>query len=213
MECFVSEGSLAGDVSRDGGRRPSASSASPPTRQSFAQTIAIVDNLPDGDALLVVGLAPMRFTVGARATTRVCCSGARCPWSARASGGARGPGVVEHRRSPSVLPGAFDYLSAYLRARPEDGLGCLEEIGYEPHYWDGQPAQSAARRRSEAEDRVAVDGPLYARHGAYNLGHARGARCGWPASAASPSPSSSSRSTLTSPTRRGPGSCPTTGVA
>ena len=47
-----------------GGRRPSASSASPPTRQSFAQSIALVENLPDGDALLAVGLAPMRFTDG-----------------------------------------------------------------------------------------------------------------------------------------------------
>jgi hypothetical protein len=168
MESFVSEGSLTADVSRAAGTEVGVVSLAA-HGQSFAQTIAIVDNLPDGDALLAVGLAPMRFTV-APASDAGLLLGRTMPLvspylrEALAAQGVDAPAVT------SVLPGAFDYLSAYLRSRPQDGLGWLEDIGYEPHYWDGQPVNSVTAKTSEAEDRIAIDGPLYARHGAYNLG-------------------------------------------
>ena len=167
MECFVSEGSLAGDVSREAGDAVGVVSLAA-HGQSFAQTIAIVDNLPQGEALLVVGLASMRFTVSPEQDAGLLL-GRTLPLvsprleAALAVQGVSAPPIT------SVLPGAFDYLSAYLRARPEDGVSLFEEVGYEPHYWDGEPAQSEAAKTSEAADRIALDRPLYESNGAYNL--------------------------------------------
>jgi hypothetical protein len=167
MECFVSEESLAGDVSRAADDAVGVVSLAA-HGQSFAQTIAIVDNLPDGDGLLVVGLAPMRFTATPDRDAGLLVGRTLPLVSPRLQAALAAQGVSAPLVT-SVLPGAFDYLSAYLRARPEDGLSFFEEVGYEPHYWDGQPARSEAAKTSEAADRLALDGPLYEDNGAYNL--------------------------------------------
>jgi hypothetical protein len=167
MECFVSEQSLAADVSR-AARADVGVVSLAAHGQSFAQTIAIVDNLPDGDALLLVGLAPMRFTVTPERDAGLLLGRTMPLLSERLREALAAQGVAE----PAVmtlLPGAFDYLSTYAQGRADDGLAWLEDVGYEPHYWDGQPVRSVAAKTSEAEDRLALDQPLYAANGAYNL--------------------------------------------
>lgn len=167
MESFVDEASVAADLSRAAGEEVGFVSLAA-HGQSFAQTLAIVDNLPRGEALLLVGLAPMRFTVAPEADAGLLrgrtmpLSSPRLRAALRAQGVA-GPAVT------TLLPGAFDYLSTYLRSRPEEGTAWLEDLDYEPHYWNGQAPRSTARKTREAADRIALDRGLYARNGAYNL--------------------------------------------
>jgi len=167
MECFVSEESLAADVSRAADADVGVVSLAA-HGQSFAQTIAIVDNLPDGDALLAVGLAPRHFTVAPESDAGLLL-GRTMPLVSPYLRDALTAQGIDPPAVTSVLPGTFDYLSAYLQSRSEDGLAWLEDVGYEPHYWDGQPVRSLSAKTSEAKDRIAIDAPLYARHGAYNL--------------------------------------------
>jgi len=167
MESFVSEKSLAADVSREAGGEVDVVSLAA-HGQSFAQTIAVVDNLPEGDALLAIGLAPMRFTVAPEKDAGLMV-GRTMPLLSRrlrdalVVRGVAGPAVT------TVLPGAFDFLSTYLRGRPEEGLAWFEDVDYESHYWDGQPARPVARKRAEAEARIALDVPLYEANADYNF--------------------------------------------
>lgn len=167
MECFVSEESLAADVSRAAGADVGVVNLAA-HGQSFAQTIAIVDNLPDGDALLLVGLAPMRFTVTPERDAGLLLGRTMPLLSERLRDALAAQGVAEPAVT-TLLPGAFDYLSTYVQSRADDGLAWLDDVGYEPHYWDGQPVRTVAAKTSEAADRLALDRPLYAAHGAYNL--------------------------------------------
>jgi len=168
MECFVSEASLAADLRRAAGADVGFVSLAA-HGQSFAQTLAIVDNLPAGEALLAVGLAPMRFT-GAPERDAGLLLGRTLPLVSPRLREALGAQGVAAPAVTSVLPGAFDYLASYVRSRPNDGVGWLEDLGYSAHYWEGEPARSRAAKTSEAEDRIALDAPLYAENGAYNLG-------------------------------------------
>jgi len=93
MECFVSEESLAADVSRAADADVGVVSLAA-HGQSFAQTIAIVDNLPDGDALLAVGLAPRHFTVAPESD-----AGLLLDWY----GGERSPKPLWELELPSLL--------------------------------------------------------------------------------------------------------------
>jgi hypothetical protein len=167
MECFVDESSLAADLSSAAGEQVGFVSLAA-HGQSFAQTLAIVDNLPPGDALLLVGLAPMRFTVAPEADAGLLHGRTMPLASARLREVLHAQGVAEPAMT-TVLPGAFDYVSTYLRSRPDEGSAWLADLDYEPHYWDGQAPRSVAAKTSEAAERIALDRDLYARNGAYNL--------------------------------------------
>mgnify|MGYP005837605781 CR=1 FL=1 len=167
MECFVSEASLAADVSRAAGREVRVVSLAA-HGQSFAQTIAIIDNLPAGEALLAVGLAPMRFTVAPEKDAGLML-GRTMPLPSQYLRETLVAQGLDEPVADTVLPGAADYLSTYLRGRPDEGYAWLEEMTYETHYWNGQPLRSIAAKTSEAADRVALDRELYRRHAAYNL--------------------------------------------
>ena len=60
-EALVSGPSLAADVARLGGASVSAWNAST-SNQDFAETLAIVDNVPDSPTWVIIGIGPGRFT-------------------------------------------------------------------------------------------------------------------------------------------------------
>lgn len=171
MECFVSESSLAADVSRASGSEAGVVSLAA-HGQSFAQAIAVVDNLPaavgDGRVLLAIGLAPMRFTVAPEKDAGLMLGRTMPLPSARLREALAGQGIEEPALT-TVLPGAFDYLSTYMAGRPDEGLAWLEDVDYEEHYWNDQPVRSRAAKEGEATARTTLDRELYRRYASYNL--------------------------------------------
>jgi hypothetical protein len=168
MEAIVSERSFEAALERAGGGDVTFVSLAAHA-QSFGQTIAIVENLPDGAALLLVGLAPMRFTTAPEEDGRLL-SGKPLPLESSRLAALLGEryGMRPSRLAP--LPGVFDYATNYVRARTLGETGLFEAIEYEPHYYDGsRPPASADRKRGSAAEEMARDAELYELHGAYNL--------------------------------------------
>ena len=60
-EALLGEASFASDVARLGGERVAAWNAST-SNQDFAETLAIVDNVPDTPTWVIIGIGPGRFT-------------------------------------------------------------------------------------------------------------------------------------------------------
>ena len=120
-------------------------------QQTLAQTLAIIDNLPPGPALLAIGLTPMRFTTSP-ATDAGLLSGR--PILVHSPRLAQLAPRLYGRGSPfwGVLPGIFDYAGAYLRVRAADGPFWGVRIPYAHHYYppahEGRSAAGQTAGRS-----------------------------------------------------------------
>ena len=168
MESFVSQRSLTAAVRRDSGETVDVVSLAA-HQQSFAQNLVIVDNLPRGPAVLLVGLAPSRFTTSPSADARLL-SGRplllRSPRLELLSGKLFG----KHPPFGGVLPGIFDYVGAYLRARAADGVMWGDRIGYAHHYYPaGAKGASPLAKRLNVDSVLTRDRTLYAQYGDYNF--------------------------------------------
>ena len=148
MEMMVSEHSLAGAIQRAGGGQVNVVSLAA-HQESLAMTLAIIDNLPPGPAVLAVGLTPSRL-ITSPATDAGLLSGRplllRSPRLEQLA-----PALYGKKASiTGVLPGFFDYTSAYLRARLDDGVLWGVRIPYAHHYYPpgSKSASPAAKRRN-----------------------------------------------------------------
>jgi len=168
MESVVGEGSLAAAVRRDSSEDVDVVSLAA-HQQSLAQSLVIVDNLPPGPGVVLVGLAPMRFTPSPAADARLL-SGRplllRSPRLELLSSKLFG----KHPPFGGALPGIFDYTGAYLRARAADGVFWGGRISYTPHYYPaGEKGALPLAKRLNVDAVLTRDGALYAQYGAYNF--------------------------------------------
>jgi hypothetical protein len=168
MESIVSEASLARAIDAAGGGRVNVISMAA-HQESLAQTLAIIDNLPPGPAVLAIGLAPMRFTTSPAADAGLLSGRPILVRSPRLD--ALAPKLYG-RNSPfwGILPGIFDYAGAYLRVRAADGPFWGVRIPYAHHYYP--PGASGAlplAKRRNVLDVLARDSRLYAENADYNF--------------------------------------------
>ena len=182
IESFVSDQALAGAIASAGGGPVNVVSLAA-HQQSLAQTLAVVDNLPPGKAVLLIGLAPARFGTSPSQDVGLL-SGrpivVRSPWLDRLA-----PRLYGTRPSiKGILPGIFDYVGSYLRQRAAAGPFWGLSLPYATHYYPpgSKGALPLAKRRNIFEV-LARDKRNYALYGGYNfevlrqivlLAHARG---------------------------------------
>ena len=167
MECFTTETALAQEVAAAAGREVRVVSLAA-HGQSFAQTLAVVDNLPEGEGLVAIGVTPMRLTV-APETDAGLLEGRIMPLVSPRLTSAMAREGFEDTPYVGVLPGVLDYISAYIKARGSGGALWLQSIDYYPHYWGAGPAHGEKLKKQEATDRIAEAKLLYPEHGGYNL--------------------------------------------
>jgi hypothetical protein len=143
MEVVVGEQSFSVQVEARAGMPVSVVSLANHA-QSMAQNLAIVDNLPRGKAMLLIGLAPMRFNSAPEEDVGLLASRSlllRSPRLARLA-----PALYGRQASwMGGLPGAFDYISSYLRQRVRSGPFPGVRLRYDRHYY-GFGATAASRR-------------------------------------------------------------------
>ena len=167
MECFLSEESLGGDVSRAAGQGVGVINLAA-HEQSLAESLAVVDNLPDGHALLAVGLAPMRFTNSPRDDAGLV-SGDPLLLSSKRVRAVLGEERVTLAPFDSVVPGLFRYAAGYLHERRRVRLPLFADIGYSTHYTINGPLHSRARKLDMARRDVATDRARFALNADYNF--------------------------------------------
>jgi hypothetical protein len=168
MESIVGERSLQAAVERRSGEQVDVVSLAA-HQQSLAQNLAIVDNLPRGPALLLVGLAPMRFTVAPDADANLL---AGRPLLLRSPRLEQLAPKLFGRAPPlgGALPGIFDYTGSYLRARAAGGVFWGVRIPYAYHYYPaGAKGASPLAKRRNVGTVLARDRALYALYADYNF--------------------------------------------
>lgn len=148
MEAVSGDRSLAAQIERHTGQ-PVTVVGLANHAQSLAQNLVIVDNLPAGEATLLIGLAPMRFTTAPREDQGLLASRTLLLRSARLRELAP---ALYGREAPwtAGLPGAFDYVSAYVRERLAEGPLPGRRVRYLRHYFgpDAPPEDPHAKRAS-----------------------------------------------------------------
>ena len=145
-EAIVSGPSLAREVRAAGG--PAIAGRNLSSRmQRYAQSWAIVDNLPDTPTTVLIGVNLGRFTTSPKSNYNqvvgrelLLKSDSLREWVVARSG--------EHRRSYTILPGIFSALASYAQQRENDLLfkGRLGPRPYMAHAYDGRKALSAERK-------------------------------------------------------------------
>jgi hypothetical protein len=170
MESFIDQQSLGAQVSAASGQNVRVVSLAA-HQQSMAMSLALADNLPDGPALLAIGLAPIRMTTDPKADARLLSGRPLLVHSPRLESLAQ----RFYGQSPAalgVIPGFFDYLGAYIKAR--DGKDGRPELGdslaYAEHYYPpGAKGHSPLGKRRNVLYVLEKDVKLYRLNSAYNL--------------------------------------------
>ena len=146
METVVGERSFAAEIARGAGEPVTVVSLANHA-QTLAQNLMIVDNLPRGRAVVLIGLAPMRLNGPPSADVGLLTSRPLLLRSARL---ARLAPALFGERAPFIggLPGAFDFISAYLRQRIKSGPFPGVALRYDRHYYgrDATAATPLAKR-------------------------------------------------------------------
>ncbi len=111
-EALLGGPSLAGDVARLGGPRIAAWNAST-SNQDFAQTLAIVDNVPDTPTWVIIGIGPGRFTASpARSEQEV--AGIGLPLPSRRLKRYMAEQYGRYTSGRTILPGILTYLGGVV---------------------------------------------------------------------------------------------------
>lgn len=169
MECIQSESSLAADVAAclD---QPAQVVSLAAAQQTMAMSLALVDNLPPGPAVVLVGLSPVRLIGSAERDAKML-HGDPLLMSSPAL----------ERLSPtyfgeidlwqgSLLNGIFAYVGSYLNLRGEEGVLAGSRITYLSHYWaEGDEGRSPLAKRLDVLTVLDDHKRRYAENGAYNL--------------------------------------------
>lgn len=168
MEAIVGDRSLAGQIERWSGE-PVTVVGLASHAQSLAQDLVIVDNLPAGEATLLVGLAPMRFNTASADDAGLLASRTLLLRSPRLRELA--PGLYGRAASwTGGLPGAFDFISAYVRERVTSGPLPGRRLTYRRHYFGpGSTAFSARLKRATLGSVWEYNRTHYAANHEYNL--------------------------------------------
>jgi len=168
MEAVAGGRSLAAQIERRAGT-PVAAVNLANHAQSLAQNLVIVDNLPEGEALLLIGLAPMRFNtapgddVGLLASRPLLLRSPRLKALAPELYGVEAPWM-------GGLPGAFDFISGYLQQRVRTGPAPGAALRYDPHYYGPDAtAASPLAKRLTLESVWRYNRTHYAANHEYNL--------------------------------------------
>ena len=168
-EAIVSGRSLARQVRADGGPDIVAYDLSS-RMQRYAQSWAIVDNLPDTPTTVLVGVNLGRFTtspesnynqvIGRELLLR---SDSLRRWVTARSG--------EHKYSYTILPGIFSALTSYAQQREGDLLdhGRLHPRPYKMHAFDGRKALPDAEKKQLVTKWLTRYYPPFRRVLAFNL--------------------------------------------
>jgi hypothetical protein len=168
MESFVSARSLTAAVRRDSGAKVDVVSLAA-HQQSLAQNLVIVDDLPPGPGVVLVGLAPSRFMTSPAADARLLSGRPLLLRSQRLEQLSKRL-FGKHPPLGGELPGFFDYVGAYLRARAADGPFWGARIDYSPHYYPaGAKGASPLAKRLNVDAVMSRDRALYAQYGNYNF--------------------------------------------
>ena len=150
-EAIVSGPSLARDVRAAGGPQIDARNLSS-RMQRYAQSWAIVDNLPDTPTTVLIGVNLGRFTTSPESNydqvvgrELLLKSDSLREWVVIRSG--------EHRYSYTILPGIFSALTSSARQRENDLLykGRLYAKPYRPHAFDQRKAVPDAEKEKLVE--------------------------------------------------------------
>ena len=168
MESIVSQTSLARAVAKAGGGQTAVISLAG-HQQTLAQTLAIIDNLPRGNAVLLVGLAPSRFTTSPAQDVGLL-SGK--PFIAPSPRLAQLAPQLYGKSAPldGILPGIFDYMISYASQRASLSRPWGARVSYAHHYYPaGAHAASTAAKRSTIAQVLAADQGNYAANSGYNF--------------------------------------------
>ncbi|HZL64454.1 MAG TPA: hypothetical protein VFD50_05875 [Thermoleophilia bacterium] len=168
VEMFVSEKALAAAVAAAGGGQVQVISLAA-HQQTLAQTLAIIDYMPPGKGVLLVGLAPNRFTsspaqdIGLLSARQILL---RSPLIDKLAP------KLYHQGLPfgGVIPGIFDYLGSYMRQRAATGPFWGVGVPYAYHYYPpGKKGASDAAKLRTIKQVLATDKRRYAAHADYNF--------------------------------------------
>jgi len=167
MECFLSEESLGYDVSQAAGEELGVVSLAAHS-QSFAESLALVENLPDGEALIAVGLAPMRFTNGPADDAGLL---AGEPFFLHSASVRR---LLEEEAASTppvdlIFPGVMRFVAGYVRERRSDDVPLWAEVEYREHYTIDGPLRTTAQKREMAASDMRDDAATYAAYADYNF--------------------------------------------
>jgi hypothetical protein len=147
-ECIVGGPSLAGDVQDEGGPEIVAYNLSS-RMQRYAQSWAIVDNLPNTPTTVLIGVNLGRFTTSPASNYNqvigrelLLKSETLRSFVVRRSG--------EHRYSYTILPGIFSALTSYAQQRERDVLfrGRLHVPPYREHQFDRRTPLTATEKEA-----------------------------------------------------------------
>ena len=168
IESFVSAKALSTAIAKAGGGEVNVISLAA-HQQTLGQTLALIDNLPSGKAVLLIGLAPSRLT-SSPAEDYALLSGRpivlSSPRLERLSQRLFG-------KSPpfgGIIPGIFDYLGSYLKQRAATGPFWGLSIPYAYHYYaPGAKGALPLAKRQNIFTVLRHDRSRYARYAAYNF--------------------------------------------
>lgn len=168
MECIISEETLAAAVSRGSGE-PLRVVSLAAHQQSMAMSLALIDNLPPGPAVVALGLAPIRVTGTPERDQRLL-SGQ--PLLLRSARLAELSPRLYGKEAPATgeLPGVFSYLGSYLRERPSSGVPWGFRLEYEKHYYPpGAKGHLPLGKRRNVLYVLEKDVQLYRKYADYNF--------------------------------------------
>jgi hypothetical protein len=168
MECFVSEASLAAAVARDSGQKAQVVSLAA-HQESMAMTLALVDNLPPGPAVLAIGLAPIRVTGSPERDATLLSGHTLLLRSPRLASLSR-RFFLKDPPATGQIPGIFDYLGSYLRERSVSPTGWGQRLQYASHYYPiGATGHSPLSKRHNVRTVLEKDVQLYRQYADYNF--------------------------------------------
>ena len=168
MEAVSGDRSLAAQIERHSGESVTVVGLANHA-QSLAQNLVLVDNLPAGEATLLIGLAPMRFNTPPADDEGLLASRTLLLRSPRLQELA--PELYGREASwTGGLPGAYDYISAYLQERVTSGALPGRQLHYLRHYFGPDAtAVSAEGKRATLDSVWEYNREHYAANHAYNF--------------------------------------------
>ena len=168
MEAVTGDRSLAAQIERCSGEPVTVVSLANHA-QSLAQNLVLVDNLPAGEATLLIGLAPMRFNTTPAEDEGLLASRTLLLRSPRL----RELAPILYGREASWtggLPGAFDFISAYVRERVSSGSLPGRRLHYLRHYFGPDASAASGRaKRATLESVWEYNRSHYAANHEYNM--------------------------------------------
>jgi hypothetical protein len=168
MEAVTGDRSLAAQIERRNGESVTVVGLANHA-QSLAQNLVLVDNLPAGEATLLIGLAPMRFNTAPAEDEGLLASRTLLLRSPRLRELA--PALYGREASwTGGLPGAFDFISAYVRERVSSGSVPGRRLHYLRHYFGPEASAASGRaKRATLESVWQYNRSRYADNHEYNM--------------------------------------------